>query len=126
MSEQRQFICVTCPVGCAIDAVVDGETVVEMRGYACKRGVEFVHKELTAPRRMLTTTVRVQEGVLPLAPVRSAGPLPKGLIADVVDALRRVILTAPVREHQVILKDALGSGVDVIASRDLPRRDGAN
>lgn len=120
VAEQRQFICVTCPVGCTIDATVEGKELLEVHGQACKRGVAFVREELTAPRRTLTTTVRVRGGVLPLVPVRSAAALPKGLIADIVRDLRGIILDAPVAEHQVVLRDARGTGIDIITSRAMP------
>ena len=120
MEEQRQFICVTCPVGCALDVVVEGQAACSIQGQACKRGVEFVRKELTAPKRMLTTTVRVQGGVLPLVPVRSAEPLPKPLLRQAAASLRQVLLAAPVREHQVVVANILNTGVDIIASRELP------
>ena len=68
---------------------------------------------------MFTTTVRVRGGVLPLVPVRSREPLPKGLLFQVAGELRRMVLQAPVREHQVILADALNGGVDIIASREV-------
>ena len=119
MPEQREFICVTCPVGCSIDTLVEGQELIEIRGQACQRGVAFVHEELTAPRRMLTTTVRVRGGRLPLVPVRTSEPLPKDLIFDLVRALRKIELIAPVAEHQLVLKNVLGTQVNVITSRPL-------
>lgn len=119
MHEHRQFICVTCPVGCTLDATVDGDQLIEMQGQACRRGIAFVQEELSAPKRMFTTTVRVRGGALPLVPVRSREPLPKGLLLQVADELRSMVLQAPVHEHQVILADALHGGVDIIASREV-------
>jgi CxxC motif-containing protein len=119
MVEQREFICVTCPVGCSIDAQVEGQDLVGLRGQACARGEAFVREELTDPRRMLTTTVRVRGGKLPLVPVRSSAPLPQHLLFDVARALRKIELEAPVKEHQVVLKNVLGTQVDIIASRPL-------
>ena len=119
MPEQREFICVTCPVGCAIQAVVEGDELLEIHGHACQRGEAFVREELKAPRRMLTTTVRVRGGRLPLVPVRSSGPVPKGLIFEIARALRDVELEAPVVDHQTVLADALGSGVDIVTSRGM-------
>ncbi len=120
MRDHRQFICVTCPVGCTIDATVEGEELIEVHGQACKRGIAFVREELTAPRRVLTTTVRVKGGALPLVPVRSSEPLPKGLLLEIARALRSVVLAAPVAEHQVVLKDVQGTGIDIITSRAMP------
>ncbi len=120
MAEHRAFICVTCPVGCSIDALVEGQELVELRGQACARGEAFVREELTDPRRMLTTTVRVRGGKLPLVPVRSSAPLPKHLLLDVARTLREVELEAPVQQYQVVLENALGTGIAIITSRPLP------
>jgi len=121
VQEQRQFICVTCPVGCTIEATVENGELVRTEGAACKRGQAFVREELTAPKRMFTSTVRVRGGALPLAPVRSSAPLPKGLLLQVAALLRRLTLEAPVVEHQVVVSNVLDTGVDIIASRDLDR-----
>lgn len=109
----------TCPMGCTIRATVDGRELIELRGQACKRGVAFVREELTSPKRMLTTTVRVRGGVLPLVPVRSSESLPKETLLAVAARLREVVLEAPVREYQMVIKDVLSTGVDIITSRDL-------
>ena len=119
MPETREFICVTCPVGCTIQATIEGQELIKIEGHAYKRGIAFVQEELTDPKRTLTTTVRVRHGVLPLVPVRSAVPLPKDLVMAVAARLRQVELQAPVTEGQIVLADALGSGVDITASRDL-------
>ncbi len=108
-------------MGCTLEAVIEGEELIEVEGGGCRRGADFVREELTDPRRTLTTTVQVEDGTLPLVPVRSETPLPKGLLLDVARALREVVLTAPVAQHQVVLEDALESGVDIITSRSLPR-----
>ncbi len=119
MAEQREFICVVCPVGCTIRATVEGKEIVSLEGQACKRGEAFVREELTAPKRMLTTTVRVRGGQYPLLPVRSSAPLPKDKLLAAAALLRQVEVQAPVEDHQVIVPNILGTGVDIIASRPL-------
>ena len=68
---------------------------------------------------MLTTTVRIRGGLLPLLPVVSANVLPKGKIADCVAFLRTVTVQAPVKAGDVIVPDILGLGVNIVASRDM-------
>ncbi|MHB9032272.1 MAG: DUF1667 domain-containing protein, partial [Anaerolineae bacterium] len=89
------------------------------KGQACKRGIAFAKEEILSPHRMLTTTVRVIAGELPLVPVRSRSPLPKGLLLRAAVALRNVELQAPVQQGQLVMADILGTGVDIIASRDI-------
>jgi CxxC motif-containing protein len=48
--------------------------------------------------------------------------IPKRLVRDAVDRLASVTVEAPVSQGQTILPDILGTGVDVIACRDLPAR----
>ncbi|MGI6380605.1 MAG: DUF1667 domain-containing protein [Anaerolineae bacterium] len=123
--EERDLICVTCPVGCNLTAVLDGGELVEVRGGRCRRGEAFAREEITDPRRMLATTVRVAGGVGPLVAVRSAEPMPKALLLPAADLLRRVVLKAPVSLHQVVIADLLDSGVAIIASRAMPAAQGA-
>jgi CxxC motif-containing protein len=116
---ERDVICVTCPMGCALHVTLRDGQPQQISGQECKRGIAFAREEILAPRRTLTTTVRVQNGILPLAPVRSRTPLPQEILLKVAVILRQVVLQAPVNEHQVVLANALDSGVDVIASRSI-------
>ena len=119
--EQRDFICITCPVGCALEAVVDDRELVELRGQTCQRAISFVREELTDPRRVLTTTVRVRGAALPLVPVRATEALPKGLLLPVMADLRAVVLDAPIEQHQLVLQNVCNSGTDIVTTRPLPR-----
>ena len=121
--ETSEMICITCPVGCALRVTHDGRRVIHVEGHGCKRGIEYADKELSDPRRMVATTVVVRGGVHPLVPVYTAGPIPKHLIFGLLAELRRVELEAPVSAGQVVLDNALGTGIDVLASRDLPEVD---
>jgi CxxC motif-containing protein len=117
-SEPTEIICVACPKGCRLEIRnVNGEILVANEG--CKRGRDYAIGEITDPRRMVATTVCVEKGSHPLLPVYTASPFPKGRIPELLSVLRRVCATAPVHINQIILADALGTGIDVIASRDI-------
>lgn len=119
-TQDKDFICITCPMGCSIAVIHDGATIVELTGNNCKRGVTYVQNELTDPRRMVASTVKVRGSLHPLLPVYTATPFPKNRIFDLLAELRQVELQAPVTMEQVVLENALGTGVNVIASRDMP------
>ncbi len=87
----------------------------------CKRGEEYAICELQDPRRMVASTVRVDGGLHPLVPVYTKKAFPKHLIPNLARALRQVEVPAPVKINQVVLADALGTGIDVVASRDMPK-----
>ena len=52
-------------------------------------------------------------------PVKTAQAVPKEKMTEVMAALDRVTLHAPVRTGQVVLADVCGTGVDVVATRNL-------
>ncbi len=119
MAEQVKVICITCPKGCTLNVARDGDTILKVEGSGCKRGAEYVEAEIHDPRRMVATTVRVQGSLHPLLPVYTAKPFPKPRIKELLSTIRGIQLKAPVKMGDAILKNALGTGIDVIASRDM-------
>jgi CxxC motif-containing protein len=98
--------------------IADGQ-VVRMVGFSCERGRAYAKSEVIAPKRVLTTTVKLIGGTLHLLPVVSRQPLPKDKIAACVRCLASVEVQAPVKEGDIISANVLGLGVDIVASRDV-------
>lgn len=113
----KEFTCIVCPNGCQITAQWDGSRVGEISGALCPRGAAYVSQELTAPKRNIATSVRVQGGVLPLASVRLTAPIPKEAIFPALQQIQQLTLTAPVETGTVILRGLLGYDSDVIVTR---------
>ena len=119
-AEKRHFVCVICPIGCEIDVVHDGSKIISMEGNKCQKSEEFVNQELIEPMRILTTTVRIQESMWPVIPVRTDKPVPKRLFPRIMRQLRRTKLQAPVNMLDVVVRDVLGTGANIIATRTMP------
>ena len=117
--ETRVMNCIMCPMGCEMTVTIENGAVTNVTGNTCPRGAKYANDEVTAPKRMLTSTVAVEGGMLPLLPVVSANVLPKERIMDCARFLRTVKVTAPIKTGDVVVKDILGLGVDIIASRDM-------
>ena len=115
--ETIKLICIGCPMGCPLEVERDGDTVTAVRGNTCPRGDAYARKEVTAPSRVVTTTVPVHGGVLAAVSVKTAEEIPKEKIFDCVRALKAVTVEAPVTIGQVVLADAAGTGVDVVATK---------
>ncbi len=115
------YLCIGCPMGCHLEVIEDGDEPLKVKGFSCKRGIDFAKQEHTDPRRMMTTTVRVENGLLPKLPVKTREPIPKDKVVDVCNALHTLQLEAPVSMGDIIMKNALDLGVDVIASRSMPK-----
>ncbi len=115
----RELICIGCPLGCSITVTMNNTDVVSVTGNTCPRGDAYARKEVTNPTRIVTSTVRVQGGVSPMVNIKTASDIPKSKIFDCANALRDVVITAPVKIGDVVLSDVAGTGVDVIAAKNI-------
>jgi len=115
---EQKLICVTCPKGCTLTVTQEGETILKVDA-GCKRGQEYARQELTDPRRMVATTVKIKGGIHALMPVYTSKPFPKPRIHELLTVIRKTEIQAPVNLQQVLIKDVLGTGVDILASRQM-------
>lgn len=116
---KREMVCVSCPMGCAITVELDDNNeVISVTGNTCPRGDKYARQECTHPERMLTSTVKVEGGRLPVVPVKSASPIPKEMLFDAMKEVNKVTLKAPVTFGDVAVKDILGTGIDIIVTNE--------
>ena len=111
----RELTCINCPMGCELTVEVDGDKVISVSGNTCKRGEIYAHSEISAPTRTVTTTVISAEG-RPV-PVKTAQPIPKGMIFECTAAIKSAEVHLPVKVGQVIIEDLLGTGAQVTATK---------
>ena len=115
---EKSIRCIVCPTGCEIHVKnVDGELIVE--GHTCNRGEVYAKDEFIAPKRILTTTMRVKNGLLPLIPVRTDKPILKEKLNEVLNKIAVKEIKAPISMGDVLIKNVLNLDANVIASRDL-------
>ncbi|HJB82852.1 MAG TPA: DUF1667 domain-containing protein [Candidatus Mediterraneibacter intestinavium] len=119
--EIRNLTCISCPMGCPITVEMDGDEVVSVTGNTCKRGDVYARKEVTDPTRIVTSTVRVIGGKADMVSVKTKEDIPKGKIFDCVKALKGVEVEAPVKIGDVIVPDVAGTGVDIVATKNVAR-----
>lgn len=117
--ENRELVCVACPLGCPITVTFDenGE-VASVTGNTCKRGDAYARTEVTNPTRMLTTTVRVLGSEAYVVPVKSANPIPKGMMFECMELINKASINAPVKIGDVVIENILGTGVDIVATNN--------
>ncbi len=113
------YLCIGCPLGCRLEVEETDDDII-VRGFTCKRGKLYGRQEHIDPRRMVTTTVAVTGGRWPRLPVKTRDPVPKALVREVCAVLRDVRIDAPVEMGDVITRNVLDTGIDIIAARDLP------
>ena len=118
--EKRELICIGCPMGCPLTVTMENGVVASVTGNTCPRGDAYARKEVTAPTRIVTSTVRVSGGTLAMVSCKTRSDIPKGKIFDVVRALKDVEVSAPIAIGQVLAENAAGTGVDIIATKNVP------
>lgn len=114
--ERRELVCIGCPLGCNVTVEMQDGKIGQITGNTCPRGADYVTKELTDPRRIVTSLVRVRKGVLPVVPVKTTTDIPKGKIMDSIRVLKGIELQAPIQIGDVVVEDVCGTGVQVVAT----------
>lgn len=125
MKKKHDFVCINCPLSCSLELTEEDGEVLEVSGADCKVGEKYAVEEFKDPRRTVSTTVKVKGGLLPLLPVVSASPIPKSMTREAVRVLAALVVEAPIADGQVIYRDILGTGVDIVASRRLDKNTSA-
>ncbi|MDF1493487.1 DUF1667 domain-containing protein [Caproiciproducens sp. CPB-2] len=120
--EKRELICIGCPLGCMITVDMQDGKVVKVTGNTCPRGEKYAVKEVTCPTRIVTSSVRVSGGDIHVLSVKTREAVPKEKIFDCANALKTVKVAAPVRIGDIILKDAAGTGIPFVATKNVKFR----
>lgn len=121
--EKRELICIGCPMGCALDVTLDNGQVVDVKGNTCPKGKSYAEKECTNPTRIVTSTVRVKNGEIAAVSVKTEADIPKGKIFECVEELKKVVVDAPVKIGDVVAKNVAGTGVNMIATKVVEKRN---
>ena len=114
--------CIGCPLGCQIEVLMDDDRNIRLvTGNNCARGDKYARKEVTSPSHIVTSSVRVygSKNGERMVPLKTASDIPKGKMMEVIRALRGVSVPCPVRIGDVLMADVAGTGVDVIATKDV-------
>ena len=109
---KKKLICIVCPNGCEIE--IDGNKI---SGYTCKRGLEYAKTEFLNPVRSLTSTVKIADSDL-VCPVKTSKPIPKDKMFEVIKEINKVSIKKPIKYHQIIIKNVLNLGVDILATKE--------
>ena len=117
--EKKELICIGCPMGCPLTVEMEGGAVLQVKGNTCPRGDAYGRKEVTNPTRIVTSTVRVAGGTLPMVSCKTRTDVPKGKIFDVARALKTVTVPAPVTIGQVLVDNVADTGVEIIATKNV-------
>ena len=113
----REITCIVCPRGCRLTADIQGETIT-VTGQGCSRGEKHAIDEILNPVRSLTSIVRVSNREDTMVSVKSAAPVPKGKMFEIMDLIHSASVEAPVAIGDVIIPDVCGT--QIIATKEIP------
>ena len=116
----KELTCIGCPIGCTLKVEAQGEEI-RVSGHSCKRGETYAQNEIRCPMRSITSTVALTGGTIRRLSVRTAQDVPKDKIFACMDEIRTIRAAAPVHIGDVLLKNCAGTGVDIIATKNVER-----
>lgn len=119
--EVRELTCIGCPLGCSVEVKMEGGEVLSVTGNTCPRGAAYARKEVTNPTRIVTSTVRVSGSATGAVTVscKTASDVPKSKIFACIHDIAGVCVPAPVHIGDVVKANVAGTGVDMIATKEV-------
>ncbi len=119
--DKKELVCIVCPKGCRLTVIEDkgSESGYRVEGNTCPRGEKYGIKEFVNPTRIVTSTVKLKNKYHKRLPVRTNGGIPKERIFDCMSIIKSIEIEHKVEVGQIIVKNILGVGVDLIATRSI-------
>ncbi len=109
----KTITCIMCPNSC--------EITYDLEGGMCGKGPEYVKNEILNPKRTLTSSVKVTGGAIPLVSVKTTNGIPKEKLMDAMKLIAELGATAPVVPGQILCKDFMEEGTDLVATKAVKR-----
>ncbi|MPW25892.1 DUF1667 domain-containing protein [Alkalibaculum sp. M08DMB] len=117
MVREKSLICVVCPKGCKISIIKkDGDHII--KGNACSRGEVYAIDEYTAPKRIITTTIKVENSPQSVTSVKTTSGVPKDDIFAIMNIINKTTIKSPCTVGDIVLKNIGNSGADLIVTRN--------
>ena len=110
---KKTLTCIECPIGCEIEVeLVDGK-VVSVKGNSCPRGKVYAEAEVVCPKRVVTSTVRAENGEM--IPVKTDRPVRKDAIFEGMQKINATTCKMPVALGQVLVENICDDANLVVA-----------
>ncbi|HAE16303.1 MAG TPA: hypothetical protein DCG51_07105 [Erysipelotrichaceae bacterium] len=119
MTQEKELICVNCPMGCRVHVVLDGKEVISVTGNTCPRGKEYAIQECIQPMRILTSTVRITGASARVIPVITEQAIPLDKMSEAMQEIRQMEVQAPIKIGTVLTENLAGTGVRLVTSRTM-------
>lgn len=114
----KNITCIECPKSCFLAVDIENYRVIKVSGNQCFKGEDYAVSEVESPARILTSTVLSEGLSLKMIPVRTNNPIPKDKILEAACEIRKIRIARAVRTGDIIVRNFLGLGVDLVVTRD--------
>ena len=94
--------CVECPLGCQIEVQTEEGKVLCVTGNSCPRGKAYAENEVVCPKRVLTTTVRAENGEM--IPVKTSAPVKKSEMLSLMKKINLLRVPTPVSIGDILVE----------------------
>ena len=99
----KKLTCIECPIGCEVTVTLEDGRVVEVKGNSCPRGKLYAEAEVVCPKRVVTSTVRAENGEI--IPVKTDRPVRKDAIFEVMEKINATVCKIPVALGDVLVEN---------------------
>ena len=99
----KKLTCIECPIGCEIEVEVEKGAVLSVKGNTCPRGKVYAETEVVCPKRVVTSTVRAENGEM--IPVKTDKPVRKDAIFEVMKKINATVCKMPVVLGDILVEN---------------------
>jgi len=115
----KEYTCIICPNSCDLEVTLENNKIISIEGAMCPKGKTYMENELVNPMRTIATSIKIENGELPLVSVRLDKEIPKGKIFPVMEEIKKIRLKAPVKVGQIVIENILNLGSNVIITKNI-------
>ena len=113
---KQSMTCICCPLGCNME-ITKNHNEHAVAGNKCLRGKKYAIEELTAPKRVITSTIKITDGLYPVIPVKTDQGAPKDKIFEIMKILANTTSTTPIRTGDIIIENIANTEVNIVATK---------
>jgi len=117
----NNITCILCPAGCKIFIEIEDGICINIEGNKCKKGIEYGINETLYQKRIVTSSILIINGIWPLVSIKTSDMVPKEKIFKILDIIKKIHISAPVKSGDVIIKDIAKTGVNIVATRTVKK-----
>jgi Uncharacterized protein with conserved CXXC pairs len=104
-------------MGCPLVVDFEGKNLIHVSGNTCPGGEKYAKEEISNPKRILTTTVKVENREEMLS-VKSSATLPKEKLLNYMKIINGITCKAPIKIGTIIIKNIDNTGVNILATKN--------